>query len=214
MGTESQLSSFGLASISAISGCAGFTGRLIWSYRVPLVNGTPLGLLRSFLATKQRVPANFRFPLNPIFYPFRVARAILPLFWLPVLAYTLCHTKPIFDSDYHNKRSNAQNNMSSRKRSNTYWSTDMFAPSVAICIARTICLCSSEAMCIDQSILHRRRATTCTGQPIYHPESAAICIDCTNMPPSWYDLQCILKFISYCPRCADRVKFIKYRSVK
>ena len=103
----------------------------------------------------------------------------------PVLIYALCHTKPIFDFDYHNKRSNTPNNMSSRKRSNTYWSTNTFAPSVAICIARTICLCSSEAMCIDQSILHRRRATTCTGQPIYHPESAAICIDYTNMPPKF-----------------------------
>ena len=64
--------------------------------------------------------------------------------------------------------------MSSVKRSNTYWSTNTFAPSVAICIARIICLCSSVAICI--------------GQPICHPESAAICIDYTDMPPSsiWF----------------------------
>ena len=44
----------------------------------------------------------------------------------PVLIYVLCHTKPIFDFDYHNKRSKTPNNMSSRKRSNTYWSTNTF----------------------------------------------------------------------------------------
>ena len=79
----------------------------------------------------------------------------------PVLVYALCHTKPIFDSDYHNKRSKTPNNMTSRKRiSNTYWSTNTFAPSVAICI--------------DQSICHRWRASICIGQLICHPESAAI----------------------------------------
>ena len=94
--------------------------------------------------------------------------------------------------------------MSSRKRSNTYWSTNTFAPSVAICIARiichrlsaaicidrSICLCSSEAICIDRSICHRWRAAICIGQSIYHPESAAICIDYTNMPPSsiWFTI--------------------------
>ena len=51
----------------------------------------------------------------------------------PVPVYAICHTKPIFDFDFHNKRSNTPNNMSSRKRSNTYWSTNTFAPSVAIC---------------------------------------------------------------------------------
>ena len=45
----------------------------------------------------------------------------------------------------------------------TYWSTNTFAPSVAICIARSVC--------------HRWRAAICIGQP-------AICIDCTNMQPS------------------------------
>ena len=43
----------------------------------------------------------------------------------PVLVYALCHPKPIFYFDYHNKRFNTPNNMSSRKRSNTYWSTNM-----------------------------------------------------------------------------------------
>ena len=116
----------------------------------------------------------------------------------PVLVYALCHTKPIFDFDYHHNRSNTPNNMSSRKRSNTYWSTNTFAPSVAICIARIICnrlsaaicigqpICHrlSAAICIDLSICHRWRAAICIGQPICHPESAAICIDYTNMPPS------------------------------
>ena len=118
--------------------------------------------------------------------------------------YALCHTKPIFDFDYHNKRSNTPNNMSSCKRSNTYWSTNTFAPSVAICIARIIChrlsvaicigrpicLCSSVAICIDPSICHRWRAAICIShQQICHPDSAAICIiDYTNMPPSsiWF----------------------------
>ena len=121
--------------------------------------------------------------------------------WLlkPVLVYTLCHTKPIFDFDYHNiLRSNTSNNMSSRKRSNTYWSTNTLAPSVAICIARIIChrlivaicigrpicLCSSAAIFIVRSICHHLRAAICIGHPICHPESAAICIDCTNIPPS------------------------------
>ena len=97
----------------------------------------------------------------------------------PVLVYA-CHTKPIFDFDYHIKRSNTPSNMSSRKRSNTYWSTNTFAPSVAICIARIIChrlsaaicigrpicLCSSAAICIDRSICHRWRAVICIGQPM------------------------------------------------
>ena len=44
----SQLSSFGLASIPAISGCAGITDRLRWSDRVSLVKGLPpLGLMNS-----------------------------------------------------------------------------------------------------------------------------------------------------------------------
>ena len=119
-----------------------------------------------------------------------------------VLVYALCHTKPIFDFGYHNKRSNTPNNMSSRKRSNTYWSTNTFAPSAAIgfartichrlseaiCIVRPICLCSSAAICIDRSICRRWRAAICIGQPICHPEPAAICIDYTNMPPSsiWF----------------------------
>ena len=47
--TESQLSSFGLASISAKSGCAGITDRLRRSHRVPLVKGIPLGLLHTIL---------------------------------------------------------------------------------------------------------------------------------------------------------------------
>ena len=122
----------------------------------------------------------------------------------PVLIYALCHIKPIFDFDYQNKRSNTPNNMSSRKRSNMYWSTTMFAPSVAICTARTIChrlsaaicigqpiyLCPSAAICIDRSICHRWRAAICIGQRIYNPESTAICIDCTNIPPSsrWFTI--------------------------
>ena len=120
-----------------------------------------------------------------------------------VLVYALCHTKPILDFDYHNKWSNTLNNMSSVKRSNTYWSTNAFAPSVAICIARIIChrlsaaicigrpicLYTSAAICIDRSICHRWRAVIiCIGQPILYPESAAICIDYANMPPSsiWF----------------------------
>jgi len=122
----------------------------------------------------------------------------------PVLIYALCHTNPIFDLDYQNKLSKIPNNMSSRKRSNTYWSTNTFAPSVAICIARIIChrlsaaicigrpicLCSSAAICIDRSICHRWRAAICIGQPICYPDSAAICIDYTNMPPSsiWFTI--------------------------
>ena len=121
----------------------------------------------------------------------------------PELVYTLCHKQPIFGFDYHNnKRSNTPNNMSSCKRINMYWSTNTFAPSVAICIARIIChrlsaaicigrpicLCSSAAICIDRSICHRWRAAIRIGQPICHPESAAICIGYTNMPPSpiWF----------------------------
>ena len=84
-----------------------------------------------------------------------------------------CHTKPIFNFDYHNKRSYTPNNMSSRKRRNTYWSINTFAPSVAKCIGRPICLCSSVAMCIDRSICYRWRA--------------AICIDCTNTFEVQYD---------------------------
>ena len=116
----------------------------------------------------------------------------------PVLVYALCHTRSNFNFDNHNKRSNTPNNMSSWKRSNTYWSTNTFAPSVAICITRIICHrlsaaiclgrpichCSSAAICITRSICHRWRAAICIGQPICHPESAAICIDYTNMPPS------------------------------
>ena len=87
----------------------------------------------------------------------------------PVLVYTLCH----FDFDCHNKRSNTPNNMSSRKRSNTSWSTNTFAPSVlAICIARTIC--------------HRLGAAICIAQPKCNPESAAIYIDYINMPPKFF----------------------------
>ena len=120
----------------------------------------------------------------------------------PVLVYALCHTKPIFDFYYHNERSNTPNNMSSRKRSHTYWSTNEFALSVALCIARIrchrlsaaicigrpICLCSSVVICIDRSICHRWRAAICIGQPICHPESAAIFIDYANMPPNsiWF----------------------------
>ena len=58
--------------------------------------------------------------------------------------------------------------MSSVKRSNTYWSTNTFAPSVAICIARIICLCSSVAICIDRSICHRWWAAICMITPICH----------------------------------------------
>ena len=58
----------------------------------------------------------------------------------PVLVYALCHTNPIFDLDYQNKRSKTPNNMSSRKRSNTYWSTNTFASLAPIRIARPICL--------------------------------------------------------------------------
>ena len=139
----------------------------------------------------------------------------------PLLVYALCHTKPIFDFDYHNKRSNRPNNMSSRKRSNTYWSTNTFAPSVAICIARIIChrlivaicigrpicLCSSAAIFIVRSICHHLRAAICIGHPICHPESAAICIDCTNIPPSsiWFTIHieihivlCKVRFFCVC----------------
>ena len=71
----------------------------------------------------------------------------------PVLVYAFCYTKPIFfDFDYHTKRSNTPNNMSSRKRSNTYWSIYTFAPLVAICIARTICHRLSTAICIGWPI--------------------------------------------------------------
>ena len=106
------------------------------------------------------------------------------------MVYALCHTKPIFDFDYHNKRSSTPNNMPSRKRSNTYWSTNTFAPAVAICIARIICHRLSAAICIGRPICHRWRAGICIGQPICHPESAAICIDYTNMPPSsiWFTI--------------------------
>ena len=122
----------------------------------------------------------------------------------------------IFHFDYHNKRSKTPNNMPSRKLGNTYWSTNTFAPSVAIfiariicyrlsaaiCIGRLICLCSSAAICIDRSICHRWRAAICVGQPICHPETAAICIDYTNMSPSSIWFTNILKSISYCPRYA------------
>ena len=138
----------------------------------------------------------------------------------PVMAYALCHTKPIFDLDYHNKRSSTPNNMSSRKRSNTYWSTNTFVPSIAICIARIIChrlsaaiwcigrpicLCSSIAIRIDLSICHRWRAAICIGQPICHPESAAICIDYTNTSPSsiWFtkhiEIHIVLSKVCYFP---------------
>ena len=102
----------------------------------------------------------------------------------PVLVYALCHTKPIFDFDHYNKRSNTPNNMSSRKRSNTYWSTNTFAPSVAICITRIICHRLSAAICIGRPICLCSSVAICIDQSICHPESAAICIDYTNMPPS------------------------------
>ena len=66
----------------------------------------------------------------------------------PVLVCTLCHTNPIFD-----KRSHTPNNMPSRKRSNTYWSTNTFAPSVAICISLTIChRVSAQYVLVDQYV--------------------------------------------------------------
>ena len=109
------------------------------------------------------------------------------------------NSTPIFDFYYHNNLSIIHRTTchTVRKFRNTYWSTNTFAPSVAICIARIIChrlsaaicigrpicLCSSAAICIDRSICHRWRAAICIGQPICYPESAAICIDYTNMPP-------------------------------
>ena len=94
----------------------------------------------------------------------------------PVLVYALCHTKPIFDFDYHYKRSNNR--------------TICHRVSAAICIGRPICLCSSAAMCIDRSICHRWRAAICIGKSICHPDSTAICIGYTNMPPSsiWFTI--------------------------
>ena len=86
----------------------------------------------------------------------------------PVPVCALYHTKPIFDFDYHNKLSNTPNNMSSRKRSNTYWSTNTLAPSVAICIARIIC--------------HRLSAAICFGRPICLYLSVEICIDRSICP--------------------------------
>ena len=62
--TEYQLSSFGVASILAISGCTVITDSLKRSDRLPLVKGTPLRVLHSDLAGEQRAPANFRVPLN------------------------------------------------------------------------------------------------------------------------------------------------------
>ena len=79
----------------------------------------------------------------------------------PVLIYALCHTNPILDLDYQNKRSKSPNNMSSRKRSNTYWSTNTFAPSVAICIARIICHRLSAAICIARTICLCSSAAIC-----------------------------------------------------
>ena len=46
--------------------------------------------------------------------------------------------KAHFYFDYYTKRSNTPDNMSSRKRSKTYWPTNTFAPSVEMCIARTM----------------------------------------------------------------------------
>ena len=133
----------------------------------------------------------------------------------PVLVYALCHTKPIFDFDCHNKRSKTPNNMPSRKRSNTYWSTNIFAPSVAICIARIRCHRLSASICIGQPICHRWRAAICiiyrsicnrwrAAIRIGHPyviqkrqQYALITPICHQVQ---YDLQNILKFISYCPR--------------
>ena len=132
----------------------------------------------------------------------------------PVPAYALCHTKPIFDSDYHNKRPNTPNKMPSRKRSNTCWSTNTFVPSVAICIARIIwhrlsaaicigrpiCLYSSVAICIDRSICHRwKQQYVLVNQYVIQnrQQYALITPICHQVQ---YDLQNILKFISYCPR--------------
>ena len=102
-----------------------------------------------------------------------------------------------------------------RKRSNTYWSTKTFAPSVVICIARIIChrlsaaicigrplcLCSSVAICIDQSICPRWRAAIYVLVNQYviqnRQQYALITLICHQVQ---YDLQNILKFISYCPR--------------
>ena len=84
--------------------------------------------------------------------------AILPPFRLiPVPAYTLCHKKPIFDLDYYGKRSYTPNNMSSRKRSNTYWTSNTFALSLAICITRTICHRVGAATRIARPICLSRR---------------------------------------------------------
>ena len=129
--------------------------------------------------------------------------------------YALCHTKPIFDFDYHNKRSNTPNNMSSHKRSNTYWSTNTFAPSVAICIAqivchrlsaaicigRPICFCSSVAICIDRSIyvIAEEQQYVLVNQYVIQnrQQYALITPICHQVQ---YHFKNILKFISCCPR--------------
>ena len=76
--------------------------------------------------------------------------------------------------------------------------------SVTIRITQTICHHSSVAICIDRSICQRYRAAIgIICRPIYYPELPAIyafiiskCLQVVQ-----YDLQYILKNISYCPRC-------------
>ena len=98
--TESQLSSFGLASIPAISGCPDITDRLRRSDRVSLVKGSKAPALRHCrLAARTSwfsispEPTYFDRKWKPIFDYFRVARECLPLSRLiPVLACNLCHS--------------------------------------------------------------------------------------------------------------------------
>ena len=107
------------------------------------------------------------------------------------------------------------NNMSSRKRSNTYWSTNTFAPSVAICITRQICQRLSAALCIGRPICLCSSAAICIGRPICLAQAQQYVLDNQYVTQNrqqyalitpichqvQYDFKNILKFILYCPRC-------------
>ena len=115
--------------------------------------------------------------------------------------------------------------MPSRKRiSNTYWSTNMFAPSVARCIPRITChrLSAAIYVLVDQYVIAQAQQYVLTDQYIIAEEQQYVLVNqyviqnrqqyalitpiCHKVQ---YYLQYILKFISYCPRYGFFIYFLK-----
>ena len=147
---------------------------------------------------------------------FRVSMgAILSLFWLkPVLVHTLRHTMPIFDFDYHNKRSNRTICHCVSAAISIGRSIRLLRRQKLIHIARTICHRVSAAIRIARSIcLSRRQQYVLPEQYVIAEEQQYVQVNqyvirkrqkyelIAPICQVQYDLQYILKFISYCPRC-------------